>query len=99
MGRVEPHSPYRYLMDFFCQNFFSLALSDWYQLQLTDDQSFYNYQADSDYLTPFSPIVSIKRAYSVSGHFMILITANRFHNSAKTLKSCQLQLEIMCQGI
>ena len=51
-----PHLPYRFIMAILSKRF-SLSLSDRNQLHLTKHQSFYNYQANSDYLTLFSPIV------------------------------------------
>ena len=47
-----PHLPYRFIMAILSK-ILPLALSDWYQPQLT----FYNYQANNDYLTPFSIII------------------------------------------
>ena len=60
-GHVEPVQrppfaiAYRIIIAILSKNF-SLSLSDWYQLHLTDHPSFYNYQANSDYLTLLSPI-------------------------------------------
>ena len=51
-----PHLPYWFIMAILSK-ILSLSLSDWCQLQLTYHQSFYNYQANCDYLTLFLPIV------------------------------------------